>query len=64
MEGPNKFRIRTNIVNMPAGLFVVHSFVTFYAGYEFCKHAVLRKLYERKGDDNDAEYRTDEEQNN
>lgn len=40
----NKFKIKTNAVNMPAGLFVLHSLVAFYAGYEFCKHTVLKDV--------------------
>ena len=38
----NKFKIKTNAVNMPAGVFVFHTLATFFMGYEFCKFTALK----------------------
>ena len=70
MEGNknNSFKVKTNMVQMPVGMFMLHSFVMFFAGYEFCKHVYLHAVYKKivcgKGDSDDADYRTDEEQDN
>ena len=60
----NSFKIRTNAVCMPSGMFILHSFVMFYIGYEFCKHVVLHEIYDKciKGEkDGESELGTDEE---
>ena len=61
----NTVKVKTNIVQMPAGMFALHSVVMLFAGYEFCKH---EKLYLRsvglkgKEEKDDTDDRTDEEQ--
>lgn len=61
----NTVKVKTNIVQMPAGMFALHSVVMFFAGYEFCKHVVVRGLYlmlKGKEEKDDTDDRTDEEQ--
>ena len=75
----NKFKIKTNAVNMPAGVFVFHTVATFFMGYEFCKAArrkatneklvrALKKagwdVFSCEEEEDDPNDRTDEEQDN
>lgn len=52
----NKFKIKTNMVQMPGGIFIFGILSSFFMGYEFCKSerrrhlaAQLTKALEKEG---------------